>query len=161
MLTYPGESHESFTMSDMCQYEPLKVTVGDVLVFKATEASDDVFAVPSQWHFAECNFTDGGAPLLPDASSTETELRYTIREQDKDTRLYLASSRKSACAGGQRVLVSVDDFKQGTLSEAIELVEQESYNTEAGAVKLIERIWCFEDHCPTPALGFYEGNLAW
>lgn len=59
------------------------------------------------------------------------------------------------------MLVSVDDFKQGTLSEAIELVEQESYNTEAGAVKLIERIWCFEDHCPTPALGFYEGNLAW
>ena len=20
---------------------------------------------------------------------------------------------------------------------------------------------CFEDHCPTPALGFYEGNRAW
>jgi hypothetical protein len=37
--------------------------------------------------------------------------------------------------------VSVDDFKQGTLAEAIELVEQEVYKTEAGAVHLIERIW--------------------
>ena len=26
---------------------------------------------------------------------------------------------------------------------------------------MIERIWCFEDHCPTAALGYYEGNIAW
>ena len=31
---YKGESHEAFPVSAMCQYEPLKVTVGDVVVFK-------------------------------------------------------------------------------------------------------------------------------
>jgi hypothetical protein len=31
---YTGESHEAFPVSAMCQYEPLKVTVGDVVVFK-------------------------------------------------------------------------------------------------------------------------------
>jgi len=59
------------------------------------------------------------------------------------------------------VLVSIDDFKQGTLAEAIDLVNKEAYKTEEGADHLIERIWCFEDHCPAPALGFYEGNQAW
>jgi len=34
LAAYTGESHESFTMSAMCQYAPLKVTVGDVVVFK-------------------------------------------------------------------------------------------------------------------------------
>jgi len=145
----------------MCQYEHIKATVGDVLVFKKDAADDDVFAVPSQWHYAQCNFSDGGAPLRYDSSSSASEIRYTILPGDKNQRLYLASSRDSACMNGQRVLVSVDDFKQGTLAEAIELVEQEVYKTEAGAVHLIERIWCFEDHCPTPALGFYEGNLNW
>ena len=81
--------------------------------------------------------------------------RYTVRASDKNKRLYLASSRALACAAGQRVLVSVDDFKQGTLAEALELVKQTSYQTTEGAQSLIERIWCFEDHCPTPALGFY------
>jgi hypothetical protein len=56
---------------------------------------------------------------------TGTELRYTIRPGDKNQRLYLASSRGTACTAGQRVLVSVDDFKQGTLAEAIDLVEKE------------------------------------
>jgi len=161
VLAYTGESHGSFPMSDMCQYEPIKVTVGDVLVFKKAAPGDDVYALPSQWHYAECDFADGGAPLLLDASSTDTEARYTIRAADKNQRLYLSSSRDGACAGGQRVLVSVDDFKQGTLAEAIDLVEKETYKTEEGAIHLIERIWCFEDHCPTPALGFYEGNLEW
>ena len=39
------------------------------------------------------------------------------------------------------MLVSVDDFKQGTLAEAVQLVEQETYKTEEGAIHLIERIW--------------------
>lgn len=163
-LGYTGESHETFTMSSLCQYAPIKVTVGDVLVFKMSSASDTVFALPSQWHYAECNFTDAplAGDLLPaDASSTASEFRYTVRASDKNKRLYLASSRALACAAGQRVLVSVDDFKQGTLAEALELVKQTSYQTTEGAQSLIERIWCFEDHCPTPALGFYEGNLEW
>jgi len=54
MLGYPGETHETFVMSGMCQYDAIKVTVGDVLVLKKSQASDDVFAVPSQWHYAEC-----------------------------------------------------------------------------------------------------------
>jgi len=161
MLGYPGETHETFVMSGMCQYDAIKVTVGDVLVFKKSQASDDVFAVPSQWHYAECNFTDGGNALPADASSTASEFRYTIRAQDTNTRLYLASSRESACSAGQRVLVSVDDFKQGTLAEVVHLINTKTYNTEKGAVELIERIWCFEDHCPMPAMGFYEGNAEW
>ena len=48
LLAYTGESHESFPMSEMCQYAPIKVTVGDVLVFKKGEPSDDVYALPSQ-----------------------------------------------------------------------------------------------------------------
>ena len=60
-----------------------------------------------------------------------------------------------------RLAHSVDDFKQGTLAEALELLEKKVYLTEEGAANMIERIWCFEDHCPTPALGFYEGNLQW
>jgi len=56
---------------------------------------------------------------------------------------------------------SVDDFKQGTLAEALDLLNKKEYETEEGAQNMIERIWCFEDHCPTPALGFYEGNLEW
>jgi hypothetical protein len=70
MLAYTGESHENFRMSDLCQYNPIKVTVGDVLVFKKAAPSDDVFAVPSQWHYARCNFSDGLAPLAPDPSSS-------------------------------------------------------------------------------------------
>jgi len=122
-----GETHESFPMAQMCQYEPINVTVGDVLVFKRTSLADDVFSLPSQWHYAECNFTDGGELLPPDDSSTPTHFQYTIHEEDIDTRLYLASSRDTACSGGQRVLVSVDDFKQGTLAEAIKLVETRAY----------------------------------
>jgi len=161
VLNYLGETHESFSMSDMCQHEPIKVTVGDVLVFVNSQPTDDVFALPSQWHYAECNFTDGGYKLPVDPMSTDT-FRYTIRAQDSNTRLYLASSRDSACSKGQRVLVSVDDFKQGTLAEALDLINnKKSYETEEGAIALIERIWCFEDHCPMPAMGFYEGNEAW
>ena len=55
----------------------------------------------------------------------------------------------------------MDDFKQGTLAEALDLLEDKVYETEEGAAHMIERIWCFEDHCPTPALGFYEGNMEW
>lgn len=90
-----------------------------------------------------------------------SHIRFTVRASESNKRLYLASSRPSACAAGQRVLVSVDDFKQGTLAEALDLVKQKRYQTTEGAAVLIERIWCFEDHCPTPALGFYEGNLEW
>ena len=79
MQAYTGESHESFPMSSMCQYQPVKATVGDVLVFKKDAAGDDVFAVPSQWHYAQCNFSDGGAPLVYDSTSSALELRYTIR----------------------------------------------------------------------------------
>lgn len=161
LAAYTGESHESFTMSAMCQYAPLKVTVGDVVVFKKASPSDDVFMLPSQWHYAVCNFTDGGSVLPADASSSDTELRYTIRPEDKDKRLYLGSSRADACSMGQRILISVDDFKQGTLAEALDLLNKKEYETEEGAQNMIERIWCFEDHCPTPALGFYEGNLEW
>ena len=46
-----------------------------------------------QWHYAECNFADGGAPLLLDAGSTDSEARYTIRAADKNQRLYLSTSR--------------------------------------------------------------------
>jgi len=71
-----GETHESFPMAQMCQYEPINVTVGDVLVFKRKSLADDVFSLPSQWHYAECNFTDGGEPLLPpDDSSTPTNFQ--------------------------------------------------------------------------------------
>jgi len=59
------------------------------------------------------------------------------------------------------VLVSGNDFKQGTLAETIKLVETRAYETEEGAKYSIERIWCFEDHCPTAALGYCEGNIAW
>lgn len=38
-------------------------------------------------------------------------------------------------------MVSVDDFKQGTLAEAIDLVNKETFKTEEGAIHLIERIW--------------------
>jgi hypothetical protein len=48
VLAYTGESHESFPMSDMCQYQPIKVTVGDVLVFKKAATADDIYALPSQ-----------------------------------------------------------------------------------------------------------------
>ena len=78
LQAYTGESHESFPMSSMCQYEHIKATVGDVLVFKKDAADDDVFAVPSQWHYAQCNFSDGGAPLRYDSSSSASEIRYTI-----------------------------------------------------------------------------------
>ena len=70
MQAYTGESHENFQMSDLCQYTPIKATVGDVLVLKKAAPSDDVFAVPSQWHYARCNFSDGGAPLALDPSSS-------------------------------------------------------------------------------------------
>ena len=90
------------------------------------------------------------------ATHTLAQVRYTIRKEDKDRRLYLASTRDSACSLGQRVLVSVDGFKQGTLAEVVDLVEKETYLTEVGATHLVERIWCFEDHCPAPAMGFYE-----
>jgi tetratricopeptide (TPR) repeat protein len=161
MLGYVGETHESFMIAGMCQYDPIQVTVGDVLVFKKAVAGDDVFALASQWHYAECDFSDGGAPLAADATSSGNEVRYTIRAQDKNKRLYLASSRAGACKGGQRVLVSVDDFKQGTLAEALHLIDLKTYETDEGARHLIERIWCFEDHCPTPAMGWYEGNAEW
>ena len=61
--------------------------------------------LPSQWHYAVCNFTDGGSARPADASSTATEIRYTIRSEDKDKRLYLASSRAGACSKGQRILI--------------------------------------------------------
>jgi hypothetical protein len=61
--------------------------------------------LPSQWHYAVCNFTDGGSALPADASSTATEIRYTIRPEDKDKRLYLASSHAGACSKGQRILI--------------------------------------------------------
>ena len=79
LQAYSGESHETFTMADMCQYEPLKVTVGDVLVFNNAAPADDVFALPSQWHYAHCNFSDGGAQLSLDPTSSDAALRYTIR----------------------------------------------------------------------------------
>jgi len=140
LSNYIGESHETFAMASLCQYEPLQLTVGDVLVFNKSQPSDDVFAVPSQWLYAHCNFSDGGMQL-ESSTNTLAEVRYTIREEDKDTRLYLASSRDSACSLGQRVLVSVDAFKQGTLAEVVDLVEKEIYLTEMGAIHLIERIW--------------------
>jgi hypothetical protein len=34
LLAYTGETHETFAMPPLCQYEPIKVTVGDVVVFK-------------------------------------------------------------------------------------------------------------------------------
>ena len=183
LLAYTGETHERFPVAEMCQYEPVKATVGDVLVFKKAAPTDDVYALPSQWHYAHCNFTDGGAQLALDASSTASEQRYTIRQSDTNRRLYLASSRgmcagssllspspssspsplhdqlrrsdnvllsnvlwktDTACASGQRVLVSIDDFKQGTLAEAIDLVNKEAYKTEEGADHLVERIWVSE-----------------
>ena len=54
MLGYTGESHESFPMSEMCQYDPVRVTVGDVLVFKKADPSDDVYALPSQVYVCVC-----------------------------------------------------------------------------------------------------------
>ena len=79
LQAYAGESHESFAMSDMCQYKPLKVTVGDVLVFNKAAPDDDVFDLPSQWHYAHCNFSDGGARLPLDPTSSDAALRYTVR----------------------------------------------------------------------------------
>lgn len=161
LLGYTGETHEVFPIMPMCQYNAIKVTVGDTLVFNKADAADDVFAVASQWHYAQCDFSDGGKLLSKDADSTANQWRYTIKAEDKNKRLYLANSRAGACAGGQRILVSVDDFKQGTLAEALDLIDKKTYETEDGANHLVERIWCWEDHCPTPALGFYEGNMQW
>lgn len=50
------------------------------------------------------------------------------------------------------MLVSVDDFKQGTLAEAIHLVNTEAYKTDEGATHLIERIWVREPVCRQEAL---------
>ena len=161
LLAYTGETHETFAMPPLCQYDPIKLTVGDVVVFKK-RPEDTVTALPSQWHYNECNFTDGGWSLRADDGSSDTEVRYTIGQEHWNKRLYLASGRDTACSRGQRVLISVDDFKQGTLAEVIDLVDnKKAYTTEEGAIAVIERIWCFEDHCPAPAMGWYEGNAQW
>ncbi len=115
MLAYTGETHETFAMPRLCQYDPIKVTVGDVVVFKKSLPSDTITALPSQWHYNECNFTDGGSSLQPDDASTDSELRYTIGPEQRNKRLYVASARDNACSRGQRVLISVDDFKQGMM----------------------------------------------
>ena len=93
LAAYTGETHERVPMTDMCQYAAVKATVGDVLVFKKSAPTDDVYALPSQWHYARCNFTDGGATLPLDDTSSASVQRYTIRESDRNRRLYLASSR--------------------------------------------------------------------
>ena len=160
---FPGETHETFDATDLCQYEPLQATVGDVVVFEKDSALDDLVLLPSQWHFAKCIFSDGFALLGVSAgqgreASNSTRVNYTVGEADRDKRLYIASSRAGACREGQRVLLTVDSFQQGTLAESLDLAEREVYQTIGGAERLLERIWCFEDHCPESALGFYEGD---